>query len=369
MKQRILPLILLAFFLKHPSIAMAQDGQQSLEGYVPPPLFSETRPVPPKKEQPKPPSMPKLSVPIETKVKPSEPPTPKKGKIIPPPTKARTVEKEPVIIPDEKPLPVKSAPKIQPPVKKEPEIKPVINKATEAQKEVIVPLKKPDHPKDVFQGTPIEDIAEEKIQEKIEKTPVNPGIEPIDLLKEEKKKNINSDGVVKGPKTMPANKKQSVDTEVLFEDKTDKIPDLIDRAQQNTPLKNTKKHTKTEEKVSKGAVFELPRLHVLADGQKKLNLVFVDGQKKLQEKDYYALQQLITPFLKDNKNHRVQLISFASPQEDSLNGDRRLALSRVMEIRDYIENQGISANRVDIRSLGSQTDIIPMDRVEIFLID
>ena len=45
----------------------------------------------------------------------------------------------------------------------------------------------------------------------------------------------NSQGVVKGPKVMPAVKKQGVETEILFAPNDDKQVTLIDRAQPKQP--------------------------------------------------------------------------------------------------------------------------------------
>lgn len=345
-KKRLIPITALALLAMMPNPTLAQDGAP-IKNYVPPPMFGAPRPVPPKKVLPPTAKLPSLSLPA-----PKEDPVVKK---IEPP----------------KVVPKKEEPKIEEP-------------------KVVAPPKKPEPaPMPEQAPVPIPEPIKEKViipeTGTIEKPLVKQGLEPIDLIKKEKSKENPaekveppapppqpSQGVLTGPKTMPSVKKQNVETEVLFEPKNDKPVDLIDRAQKQSESEQQAE----EEKKPEAAInisnlnpdFILPNFNVLADGSRKLNLVFQAQQSELQPEQQYTIEKLILPLMKENKVLRLRLESYASPQEAGLNADRRIALTRVMAVRELVIATGISANRLDVRSLGAQTDIQPMDRVEILLV-
>ncbi len=352
--------VLICATITLPSYAHAQDNSSELKGYVPPPMFGTPRVAPPKKKSPDVPTMPKLSVPsknIGTELD-NEPLI--KERVAP-------------VIDTTKPTPAK----IKPAKTKPTPIKKQIQKPIEPiKKPAAIPAKKPkvEAPKEIKEtGT-------------VEKNLVKPGLEPINLRKEEPEKKTKpkpskpeplqikksepkdkpkptSKGIVKGPKTMPAVKKQGVDSEVLYAPKTEKPVTLMDRAQKQ----NTNKDAKPVKKeISKE--YPLPSFNVLADGNRKLNIIFPENVDKIQDEQTHALNEMILPILEDGKNTRIRLESFASPNTKTLNGDRRTALSRAMSVRKYLVEQGISPNRIDVRSLGSKTTVQPMDRVEIFIV-
>lgn len=323
-------ILLAAFLLLLPADTQAQNSSDTLEGYVPPPMFGAPRPIPPKQNNVKPTTLPKLSTPVENI------PTPEQ--------------------PDER---IKTTPKVEP----KPASKKVESKKTESK--LVIPIKKPEHPKEKFEAKPEEKLPEIGI---IEKNKVKPGIEPIDLIKKSKPA-AQTEGIVKGPKTMPSNKKQNVESEVLFEPKNLKQIDLIDRVQKKDDKENVQNPEQDKIIEPKNPNFDLPKFSVLADGQRKLNIIFAENQKDLADEQIYTLQKLILPLLKENKATRLRLESYASPQGQNLNGDRRLALSRAMAIRDLVLNSKIDAHRLDVRSLGAQTDVQPMDRVEIYIVE
>ncbi len=297
------PLIILAAFLF--LLPVTPQAQETLEGYVPPPLFGSAPRVTPLEEKPK--------------------------LIKPQPTK-----------------------------------KPKITSDT-----IVIPLKKPLHPKEAFQGRPIEEMETiEPIKEigRVEKNEVMQGIEPIDLIKKQTAKPKSTfQGVVTGPKTMPAYKKQNVESEVLFEPEINQTPNLLDRVQKKK-VNNETEISKEPSQAGLTESFELPDFNILPDGSRKLNITFTKDQQALTPEQVNALNLLIKPILNDNKNNRLRLESYASPpQGKSLNGDRRIALIRAMAVRRHLLlNQKIEPNRIDIRSLGAQTDVQPMDRIEIF---
>ncbi len=357
--------LLTAIFLLIPFQVKAQDNAPT-ESYTPPPMFGAPRPVPPKKIAPATPKLPKISVPASDM--PSDTPSTR--------TETNTQQNKP------------KKTKTPPPAKRQAPTKQKQIKKNDAQppKAPVIPPKKPEHPKDQFEGTPIGQVPENGT---VERNEVKPGIEPIDLIRKQSQPiepvplkpatvvpstptpitapDPTFKGVVKGPKTMPSVKKQSVDTEVLFEPESTPPAPIINRINIEETPKDQSNESATA--VTLNESYTLPTLRTDSDGNRKLNLVFEETQDKLTPEQLHTLSQLIIPALQQDTNTRLLLEAFASPQDDSLSGDRRLALTRAMAIRSHIlAQEDIAPNRLSVRSLGSQTDIQPMDRVEILLV-
>lgn len=63
---------------------------------------------------------------------------------------------------------------------------------------------------------------------------------------------------------------------------------------------------------------------------------------------------------------RIQIRAYASASgTDAASGARRLSLSRALQVRAYLIDQGIRSTRIDVRALGAPTDGGPADRVEV----
>ncbi len=350
------PLLCLFFSIPLITPSYAQEAN-GLGVYVPPPLFGAPN-LPPAGHK-----ADDLGLPILSKeVKPNPKLDPKK---------------------DERPTSVTSKPRIIKQVRDDlPEAKaskPFFAEPAPKSKPVTVkkPVAKPPE-KPVAKPT-------QKIQKKI---PVKPGPEPIDLLKKkdippppplEKSKNlpanipaplpkkVTSEGVVKGPKTMPSNKKQSVDAEVTFKPKEESSSAMLDRVQiiDEAP----KESLISQEELSKiKKNIPLPSVIKQADGSQKLALLYLTTQSDVKEAQINALEQLIIPALTKNSSARLIVEAYASSQDDSLNSARRLALSRALAIREYLLSQKIDSSRIDVRSLGAQSNIQPLDRVELIVI-
>lgn len=193
------------------------------------------------------------------------------------------------------------------------------------------------------------------------KLEVLPGPEPIDLLKVKKDKPA-SEGVVKGPKIMPSNKKQKVDTEITFESKEDNSSNLLDRIQKEEEQTPAKKEEKAVD-----LNVPVPDFETLPDGAKKMVLLFKEKQENLAQEQKTIIERAIVQALKENEDLKLLIQAYASLQEGVLNADRRIALSRAMAIRGYLLEQEISAHRINVRALGARSSIQPLDRVELIL--
>jgi hypothetical protein len=151
-----------------------------------------------------------------------------------------------------------------------------------------------------------------------------------------------SKGIVKGPKTMPAIKKQRVETEVLFEPKTKMPPNLTNRVKSHQAPKKLKK----EQRISSDDL----------SAEQAWNLIFnADGNTKISEAHKATLLEKIIPHLDYDAQSRVFIESFATRPngaKTSLSADRRIALSRALMIRSYLLEQEILSSRIDMRAFG-----------------
>ena len=315
----LLRLFILWGFIVFPSLSYAQ-GSEGLGGYVPPPLFGGSAPATPQIQKSAP-------APV-TPTKPSSisQSTPKKrpAKIAQPPIPAHKPERNKIVRPGAEPIDFIRKQKQK---EEEERKRSELAKAEEAKKQL------------------------EKEQEKTA-LPVKKFEAPEP-----------SQGVVKGPKTMPSVKKQSVDTEVTFEALEPPV-NMIERVQEES----AKEEKKVEPVLVAKSNLPLPEFQKLADGNRKLVLLYNEDQSDLENRQLQVLQELIIPQLEENTNSRLLIEAYASPrQSDSISADRRLALSRALAIREYAMGRQIASNRIDVRSLGAQSNIQPLDRVELYL--
>ncbi len=366
------------------------------EPYVPPPLFGEPKLPPPRDPEVRKnvPKMPPISKPViaeEPREIPREAPS-VKSQSVEPFNKPAKIERKVTIekVPQEEKAPAqaKQAPFVQKTTPK-PAVKP---KAPTASKEPRIKIEKA--------------VAEEAYATE-KQIDVIPGPEPIDLLNEiegdvreaekvpaqaiEIQKVQSETGNIKGSKSMPSVKKQAVESEVLFEGDDEK-PHLMER------LKNQITKPKKSEQVEEAEVIDaieqeeeknqaeiidlslptisdkaaddaLSEFETLADGRKKIVLTYDDKQMDLSQAHKDVINQVILPALDANGEALLKIQAFAAPQDGSLSADRRIALSRALAIREYLVEQEIISPRIDVRSMGAQTDITPLDRVELYLIE
>lgn len=173
-----------------------------------------------------------------------------------------------------------------------------------------------------------------------------------------------SEGVVKGPKTMPAVKKKDVAAEKIDENTVNETQtNMLARVQ--TPDDQQVDNDDGEQKleISKDALSTEDAKSLLKD---QLVLIFNDMDASLSEQKKEILSNKVVPvFVGGDK--RLNITAFASPQSQGLNGDKRLALSRALAVRSFLLEKGVPSNQMNIRSLGSKTTKQPYDRVELQL--
>ena len=64
---------------------------------------------------------------------------------------------------------------------------------------------------------------------------------------------------------------------------------------------------------------------------------------------------------------RVQLLAYGGQRGDKSSDTRRLSLKRALIIRQVLIDEGVPAERIDVRAMGGTDDNGPLDRVDVFL--
>lgn len=72
--------------------------------------------------------------------------------------------------------------------------------------------------------------------------------------------------------------------------------------------------------------------------------------------------------LKKAEDTRIKVAAYASANPDDAQGARRVSLSRALAIRSFLMENGIKASRIDVRALGSDTQMEPFDRADISVV-
>ncbi len=96
-------------------------------------------------------------------------------------------------------------------------------------------------------------------------------------------------------------------------------------------------------------------------------IIFGSGEIELSSIQRGQIDDTALIPLSKNKNSRIYIRSYASPIENEQNSDRRIALARGLAVREYLKNQGITSDRIDLKILGSPVDQTPSDRVELII--
>jgi outer membrane protein OmpA-like peptidoglycan-associated protein len=66
-------------------------------------------------------------------------------------------------------------------------------------------------------------------------------------------------------------------------------------------------------------------------------------------------------------NARVELQAFGGAKGDKGSDARRLSLKRALSIRQVLIDDGVSADRIDVRAMGGVDDTGPTDRVDVYI--
>ena len=98
----------------------------------------------------------------------------------------------------------------------------------------------------------------------------------------------------------------------------------------------------------------------------KILVSFNPEDKELQEKAVLKLNKIVR-IMNLNKNQRLELTAYSS--EGSASKARRMSLMRALTIRSFLIKRGISSNKLNVKALGNNTVMGPVDRVDIILLN
>ena len=99
-----------------------------------------------------------------------------------------------------------------------------------------------------------------------------------------------------------------------------------------------------------------------------MSLVFATDSAELSAVVQNELRSL-AHVMRARDDGRIQVLGFASAESGSQDLARKLALSRALKVRTFLIDAGVPSTRIQVRSLGAQSDGGPANRVDIRPID
>ena len=94
-------------------------------------------------------------------------------------------------------------------------------------------------------------------------------------------------------------------------------------------------------------------------------LFFQEKSPKMEVGQMNILKNDVLRPLKQSTSSKVTILGFSEKNAAGADETRRLSLSRAMLIREYLMDNRIDANRIDVRAMADNTEIEPKDRVDI----
>lgn len=105
-----------------------------------------------------------------------------------------------------------------------------------------------------------------------------------------------------------------------------------------------------------------------AKGGDSLSVVFAGESARLPDTSHAELDRLVKRMQKDD-GLALQLLAYAEGDEANASKARRLSLSRALEVRKYLMEQGLRSTRIEVRALGNKLEGRgPADRVDAVLV-
>ncbi len=115
-----------------------------------------------------------------------------------------------------------------------------------------------------------------------------------------------------------------------------------------------------------GGEVQLAALPPTRDAIGNVSIPFAAREARIPDQAYRELRTIARSLL-SNPGLRVQVLGFATPDDEGDATARRTSLSRALAVRSYLIDAGIRSTRIDVRALGDVSDRGPVDRVEVVL--
>ncbi|MGE5546255.1 MAG: OmpA family protein [Solirubrobacterales bacterium] len=94
-----------------------------------------------------------------------------------------------------------------------------------------------------------------------------------------------------------------------------------------------------------------------------MSILFTGDSPKLPDSAAADLRKLAARMEKDEAL-ALQLMAYADGDEANVSKARRLSLTRALEVRKYLMEQGVRSTRIEVRALGNKSEGGPADRVD-----
>ncbi|MEE8445091.1 MAG: OmpA family protein [Alphaproteobacteria bacterium] len=97
-----------------------------------------------------------------------------------------------------------------------------------------------------------------------------------------------------------------------------------------------------------------------------VRILFPADLLAVPEREKAKLDEVVAR-MKADPNVRLEIVGYASELADERGRARRRSLDRVLSVRQYLVERGVTVDRLSVRALGDKTGEIPRDRVDIML--
>ncbi len=108
-----------------------------------------------------------------------------------------------------------------------------------------------------------------------------------------------------------------------------------------------------------------PEVQVIQKSDGRFILEFPQGETELDGAQQNALKDSVLQKLSSTPALRLQIQAYASPADNSQSSARRVSLTRALSVRSWLVEKGIEPSRMDVRALGTQTNVEPLDRIDL----
>lgn len=96
-------------------------------------------------------------------------------------------------------------------------------------------------------------------------------------------------------------------------------------------------------------------------------IFFQENTSHLEVGQKDVLKSDVLKRLKQSPNRKIAIYGYAQKQKQNPDKTAQLSLSRALLISEYLSTNGITANRIEARSMADETPISPKNRVDIVI--
>lgn len=98
-------------------------------------------------------------------------------------------------------------------------------------------------------------------------------------------------------------------------------------------------------------------------------LFFAFGETDIADDMKQDIDTGILKTLENKTDIRVEILAYAQAVDDTPSSARRVSLARALALRTYLLSKKIESHRIDVRALGKNTNKLPIDRIDVELIN